>query len=57
MLLKAAVLAAFSYSGYPMYQRAVAQLLRTEVSSAIPLQRIVGAGGEIKLRGDAVQIV
>jgi methylated-DNA-protein-cysteine methyltransferase related protein len=36
-----------------MYHRAVAQLLRKEASQALPWQRIVGAGGEIKLRGDA----
>ena len=40
-------------AGYPMYQRSVAQLLRKEASSMLPWQRIVGAGGEIRLRGDA----
>ena len=38
-------------AGYPLYHRAVAQLLRRDIS--LPWQRIVGAGGEIKLRGDA----
>lgn len=40
-------------AGYPLYHRAVAQLLRRDIS--LPWQRIVGAGGEIKLRGDAAQ--
>jgi methylated-DNA-protein-cysteine methyltransferase-like protein len=40
-------------AGYPLYHRAVARLLRQETSLALPWQRIVGAGGEIKLRGDA----
>src|SRR5215467_8737942 len=38
-------------AGYPLYHRAVAQLLRRDLS--LPWQRIVGAGGEIKLRGDS----
>lgn len=38
-------------AGYPLYHRAVAQLLRKDMT--LPWQRIVGAGGEIKLRGDA----
>ncbi len=38
-------------AGYPLYHRAVATLLRRDMS--LPWQRIVGAGGEIKLRGDA----
>ena len=38
-------------AGYPLYHRAVATLLRREMS--LPWQRIVGAGGEIKLRGEA----
>jgi methylated-DNA-protein-cysteine methyltransferase-like protein len=37
-------------AGYPLYHRAVARLLRTEVIG-LPWHRIVGAGGEIKLRG------
>jgi methylated-DNA-protein-cysteine methyltransferase related protein len=40
-------------AGYPMYHRAVAQFLRSKMSCGLPWQRIVGAGGEIKLRGDA----
>jgi methylated-DNA-protein-cysteine methyltransferase-like protein len=38
-------------AGYPLYHRAVARLLRKE--GGVPWQRIVGAGGEIKLRGEA----
>jgi methylated-DNA-protein-cysteine methyltransferase related protein len=38
-------------AGYSLYHRAVAQLLRRDIS--LPWQRIVGAGGQIKLRGDA----
>ncbi len=38
-------------AGYPLYHRAVAQLLHKDMT--LPWQRIVGAGGEIKLRGDA----
>lgn len=40
-------------AGYPLYHRAVAQLLRKEALQSLPWQRIVGAGGEIKLRGEA----
>jgi len=41
-------------AGYPMYHRAVARLLRTTGPlHGVPWQRIVGAGGEIKLRGEA----
>ena len=40
-------------AGYPLYHRAVAQLLRKQSLNNLPWQRIVGAGGEIKLRGDA----
>jgi methylated-DNA-protein-cysteine methyltransferase-like protein len=40
-------------AGYPLYHRAVARLLRVEMSLGIPWQRVVGVGGEIKLRGDA----
>jgi methylated-DNA-protein-cysteine methyltransferase-like protein len=39
-------------AGYPLYHRAVARLLRLH-SEGLPWQRIVGAGGRIKLRGDA----
>ena len=42
-------------AGYPLYHRAVAQLLRKEALNALPWQRIVGAGGQIKLHGDAAQ--
>jgi methylated-DNA-protein-cysteine methyltransferase related protein len=38
-------------AGYPLYHRSVAQLLHKDMS--LPWQRIVGAGGEIKLRGEA----
>ena len=40
-------------AGYPLYHRAVARLLRTDASLILPWQRVVGAGGEIKTRGDA----
>jgi methylated-DNA-protein-cysteine methyltransferase-like protein len=40
-------------AGYPLYHRAVAKLLRTAELSKLPWQRVVGAGGEIKLRGEA----
>jgi methylated-DNA-protein-cysteine methyltransferase-like protein len=40
-------------AGYPLYHRAVAQLLRKQALHHLPWQRIVGAGGEIKLRGEA----
>ena len=40
-------------AGYPLYHRAVARLLRKEALNSVPWQRIVGAGGEIKLRGEA----
>jgi methylated-DNA-protein-cysteine methyltransferase related protein len=40
-------------AGYPLYHRAVARLLRKQAPGALPWQRIVGAGGEIKLRGEA----
>ena len=39
-------------AGFPLYHRAVAKFLRGELSSSVPWQRVVGAGGEIKLRGD-----
>jgi methylated-DNA-protein-cysteine methyltransferase-like protein len=38
-------------AGYPLYH-AVAGLLRRNMPDALPWQRIVGAGGEIKLRGE-----
>ena len=37
-------------AGYPMYHRAVARLLRTDPRDLLPWHRVVGAGGEIKLR-------
>jgi methylated-DNA-protein-cysteine methyltransferase-like protein len=40
-------------AGYPLYHRAVARLLRTNLPDGLPWQRIVGSGGEIKLRGEA----
>ena len=40
-------------AGYPLYHRAVAKLLRGAELYGLPWQRIVGAGGEIKLRGEA----
>jgi methylated-DNA-protein-cysteine methyltransferase-like protein len=40
-------------AGYPLYHRAVARLLRTVPSGTLPWQRVVGAGGEIKLRFEA----
>jgi methylated-DNA-protein-cysteine methyltransferase related protein len=38
-------------AGYPQYHRAVARLLRTEPIDQLPWHRVVGFGGEIKLRG------
>jgi methylated-DNA-protein-cysteine methyltransferase-like protein len=40
-------------AGYPLYHRAVARLLRNDPPNSLPWQRIVGAGGEIKLRLDS----
>src|SRR5437763_1781775 len=40
-------------AGYPRYHRAVARLLRTDPVDQLPWHRVVGAGGEIKLRGVA----
>jgi methylated-DNA-protein-cysteine methyltransferase-like protein len=40
-------------AGYPRYHRAVARLLKTMVAGEYPWQRIVGAGGEIKVPGRA----
>lgn len=39
-------------AGYPLYHRLVARLLRN-ASGALPWQRVVGAGGEIKLHLDS----
>jgi hypothetical protein len=41
--------------GYPRYHRAVARLLRTDPVDQLPWHRVVGAGGEIRLRGAAAQ--
>ncbi len=40
-------------AGYPRYHRAVAKLLRADPVDQLPWHRVVGAGGEIKLRGAA----
>ena len=40
-------------AGYPLYHRAVAKLLRSVVPGELPWQRVLGAGGEIKLPGAA----
>ena len=42
-------------AGYPRYHRAVARLLRTDPVDRLPWQRVVGAGGAIKLRGPAAR--
>ncbi len=39
-------------AGYPLYHRAVARLLRTVPSDSLPWQRVVGAGGAIKVPAD-----
>jgi len=39
-------------AGYPLHHRAVAQLLRKETLTAIPWQRIVGANGQLRLKGE-----
>ena len=39
-------------AGYPLYHRQVAQLLRA-AGNSLPWQRVVGAGGEIKLKYEA----
>lgn len=39
-------------AGYPLFHRAVAQLLRRETLTALPWQRIVGSDGEIRLKGE-----
>src|SRR5215467_7054844 len=36
-------------AGYPLYHRAVARLLRTSPTGSLPWQRVIGAGGAIKL--------
>jgi methylated-DNA-protein-cysteine methyltransferase related protein len=40
-------------AGYPLYHRAVARLLRSDPAGSLPWQRVIGAGGEIKLRFEA----
>ena len=40
-------------AGYPLYHRAVARLLRSDPPDILPWHRVLGAGGEIKLRGTA----
>ena len=44
-------------AGYPRLHRAVARLLRTDPADRLPWHRIVGAGGDIRLResGDVEQ--
>ena len=39
-------------AGYPLYHRHVAQLLHRE-GNALPWQRVVGSGGQIKLKVEA----
>src|SRR5271165_3394062 len=40
-------------AGYPLYHRQVARLLRTAPTGSLPWQRVVGAGGQIKLKFEA----
>jgi|SRR5258708_1963112 methylated-DNA-protein-cysteine methyltransferase-like protein len=40
-------------AGYPRYHRAVARFLKTAIPGELPWQRVLGAGGEIKLVGQA----
>jgi methylated-DNA-protein-cysteine methyltransferase related protein len=40
-------------AGYPLYHRAVARLLRVTPGDLLPWQRVIGSGGEIKLRFEA----
>jgi methylated-DNA-protein-cysteine methyltransferase-like protein len=42
-------------AGYPQYHRAVARLLRIGPVDQLPWHRVLGAGGEIKLRGSGAQ--
>jgi len=42
-------------AGYPLYHRAVARLLRTDPPDRLPWHRVLGAGGEIKLRHGAAK--
>ena len=41
-------------AGYPLYHRQVVQLLRKSGGS-LPWQRVVGAGGQIRLKRDMAQ--
>ena len=40
-------------AGYPRYHRAVAHFLKAAIPGELPWQRVLGAGGEIKLAGSA----
>jgi methylated-DNA-protein-cysteine methyltransferase related protein len=40
-------------AGYPLYHRQVAQMLRRAPTGSLPWQRVVGAGGQIKLKLEA----
>ena len=40
-------------AGYPLYHRQVARLLRQAPTGSLPWQRVVGAGGQIKLKFEA----
>ena len=40
-------------AGYPLYHRLVARLLRNSPLKGLPWQRVLGADGEIKLKGEA----
>jgi len=40
-------------AGYPRYYRAVARFLKAAIPGELPWQRVLGAGGEIKLAGSA----
>lgn len=42
-------------AGYPRYHRAVARLLRTDPPDDLPWHRVLGAGGAIKLHGEAAR--
>ena len=42
-------------AGYPRYHRAVARLLRTDPPDLLPWHRVLGAGGAIKLPGEAAR--
>jgi methylated-DNA-protein-cysteine methyltransferase related protein len=42
-------------AGYPRLHRAVARLLRTDPPDQLPWHRVLGSGGEIKLKGTAAR--